>query len=486
MAVTPQVAEPATSGHQAQRRTAPVRSFGPLLLRLHFYAGLLVAPFLLVAATTGLLFTLAPTLDKVVYSSELIVAEPGDAALPVAQQVAAARASHPEGDLVGVRVGEADRTTQVDFTSPDLSVESELVHTVYVDPYTAEVTGRLTTWWTATPLNTWLDQFHRDLHLGTTGSLYSELAASWLWIIALGGVILWWRRQRGNRTARRLLAPDLAAKKGVRRTRSWHGALGLWLLLGLLIISATGLTWSNYAGANFSAALDSMNGNRPYVATELTPGASAESGGHHGAASPGTDAAADPAAIDTVLGGAREAGLDGPVQITPPADAASAWTVTQNDSLWPVRLDSVAVDTTGAVTDRVDFADWPFLAKLTSWGINAHMGLLFGLANQLILAALAIGLITVIVWGYRMWWQRRPTRADRRAPVGAPPARGAWQQLPTWGIAVGVPVVFAVAWALPLFGIPLIAFLLIDVVTGAVRNRRNRNVVPVSPAPVKG
>ena len=97
------------------------------------------------------------------------------------------------------------------------------------------------------------------------------------------------------------------------------------------------------------------------------------------------------------------------------------------------------------------------------------MGILFGLVNQLLLASLAIGLICVIIWGYRMWWQRRPTRADRRALVGTAPARGAWQQLPGWGIAVGVPVVFGLAWALPLFGVPLLAFLLIDLAIGAKR-----------------
>lgn len=273
MAIAPDVTEPVAAVESAPRRAPSGRSFGPLLLRLHFYAGILVAPFILVAAMTGLLYTLTPTLDKIVYSDELVVADPGDAALPVAQQITAARAAHPEGTLTAVRVGESDATTQVDFTSPELSAESELVHTVYVDPYTAKVTGRLTTWWTSTPLTTWLDRFHRDLHLGKTGELYSEFAASWLWVIALGGVFLWWRRLRGNRTARRLLAPDLAARKGVRRTRSWHAATGIWLTLGLLILSATGLTWSGYAGANFSAALDALQGNRPSVATELAAGA---------------------------------------------------------------------------------------------------------------------------------------------------------------------------------------------------------------------
>lgn len=90
----------------------------------------------------------------------------------------------------------------------------------------------------------------------------------------------------------------------------------------------------------------------------------------------------------------------------------------------------------------------------------------------------------MIVWGYRMWWQRRPTRADRRAIAGAPPApRGAWQKLPTWAIVVGVPVVFATGWVLPLLGLPLLGFLTIDLLIGALRGRhRDQSAPPPAPA----
>jgi uncharacterized iron-regulated membrane protein len=122
------------------------------------------------------------------------------------------------------------------------------------------------------------------------------------------------------------------------------------------------------------------------------------------------------------------------------------------------------------------------LAKLSKLGVLAHMGLLFGVANQLVLAALAIGLLCVIFWGYRMWWQRRPTRADRTRPVGVAPARAAWQRLPSWAIAVGVPLVLAVGYAMPVLGVSLLVFLAIDLVVGAVQKRRVSRVVPVSPA----
>ncbi|GAA2860498.1 membrane protein [Actinoplanes cyaneus] len=489
MALSPDVSDPVVSPPAPVRAPRQQSPFGALLLRLHFYAGLLVAPFLLVAATTGILFAFTPQIEKIVYSTELTVADPGTATLPLADQVAAARAAHPSGDLLTVRPGEGTATTQIDFSDPSLDADHQ--HTVYVNPYTGAVTGRLTTWWAATPLNEWLDNLHANLHLGETGALYSELAASWLWVIALGGIVLWWRRLRGVRSARRLLTPDLSARKGVRRTRGWHAATGMWLTIGLLFLSATGLTWSNHAGANFDEIIDSLDASRPAVSTDLTGSASASGGGgHHAGMDMGGGSAAvpvDPAAITTVYRSARDAGLTGAVTITVPADATTAWSVTGNDSLWPVGRDSVAVDSTGKIVERIDFADWPLAAKLTQWGIYAHMGQLFGPANQILLAALAAGLICVIVWGYRMWWQRRPTRADRRALAGAPPARGSWWTgLPMPAIAVGLPALFALGWFLPLFGIPLLAFLTVDFVLATIRGRRHnggRPEAPVSPAP---
>ncbi|MCX4919340.1 PepSY domain-containing protein [Streptomyces sp. NBC_00687] len=452
----------------AGRRTG----LGALLVRLHFYAGVLVAPFLLVAAVTGLLYTFTPQLDAFVYDRELSVAHTGDSTRPLAGQVAAARARHPTGTLIAVRPGTVDATTQVDFALPELG---EKAHTVYVDPYTDEVTGQLTTWYGSTPLTTWLDDLHRNLHLGTAGRYYSEFAASWLWVLVLGGLVLWWRRQRGGRTARRLLLPDRTAKPGVRRTRSLHAVTGLWLAVGLLALSATGLTWSRFAGEHFSQALDSLRSGTPGVSTTLS-GSPAGAAGGHDHDEGGTDAhetgSVDPASVERVLDAARDDGLDGPVEIAVPQDDATAWTVSQTRNLWPVGRDSLAVDaSTGEVVDRVDFADWPLLSKLTRWGINVHMGTLFGLANQVLLAVLAVGLICVIIWGYRMWWQRRPTRADRRAALGAPPARGAWRGVPSAGLAVGVVAVVALGWALPLFGVPLAAFLVVDLVTGVVRRR---------------
>ncbi|GIF69265.1 membrane protein [Asanoa ishikariensis] len=471
--------DPGRAGAAAAKRQ---RTIGPLVLRLHFYAGILIAPFLVVAALTGLAFVFSPQFDKIVYAHELHV-DPTGTARPLAEQVTAARQAHPDGDLATVIPPvKASDTTKVVFNLAELG---EKQHTVYVSPYTNEVRGTLTTWFGSTPLQTWLDDMHRNLHLGVVGRHYSELAASWLWLVALGGLFLWLRRQwTGRRKLRRTVLPDLAAKKGVRRTRGWHAATGVWLVTGLLALSATGLTWSRYAGANFDILQEAWGGPRPTLDTALPGGSTG--GGHHGGAAPssGDITITD---VDQVTIIARDAGLTGPIQVSPPAEPGAAWVVAQNDMAFPMRQDSAAVDpVAGTVVGRTYFAEWPLMQKLSSWGVSLHMGYLFGLVNQLLLAALALGLLCVIVWGYRMWWQRRPTRADRTAPLGAPPARGAWRQAHPAVAVVILLIAAGVGWALPMLGISLAAFLVVDLIIGAVRRGRTRQVIPTSPAPRAG
>ncbi|MGW9200278.1 PepSY domain-containing protein, partial [[Kitasatospora] papulosa] len=161
--------------------------------------------------------------------------------------------------------------------------------------------------------------------------------------------------------------------------------------------------------------------------------------------------------------------LSTPVKIVTPADS-SGYVVRQIQRSWPEKQDAVAIDpATGEVTDVVRFADYPVLAKLTRWGIDAHTGVLFGLLNQLALVALCSGLILLIVLGYRMWWQR-----GRGSAFGRPLPRGAWQKVPP---QVLVPLMAAVAvlgYFVPLLGIPLAAFLALDIVLGEYAYRRGR------------
>ncbi|MDN3026917.1 PepSY domain-containing protein [Streptomyces sp. S.PB5] len=434
---------------------APLR---PLVLRLHFYAGLLVAPFLLVAAVTGLLYAGSFQAEKIIYADELTVSKVGETKLPISQQVAAARETHPEGTVSAVRPSpEDDATTRV-LLSGVKGVDPGHTLAVFVDPYTAKVEGALEQYGStgALPLRTWISEFHRSLHLGETGRLYSELAASWLWVIAGGGLVLWFARRRAQRKVR--------GTTGRRRTLGLHGSVGVWAAAGFVFLSATGLTWSTYAGANIDELRTSLGQSTPSVVST----AGGDHSGHGASASAGD--AEHGVGLDTVLAAARAEGLGDPVEIVPPADETSAYVVKQTGRGFPTKQDAVAVDpTSGQVTDVLRFADHPILAKLTRWGIDLHTGTLFGLVNQIGLMLLALSLILLIVWGYRMWWQR-----GRGSSFGRPIPRGAWQKVPPQILVPCVAVVAVLGYFVPLLGIPLAAFIVVDVVLGEIGHRRGK------------
>ncbi|MGW0962921.1 PepSY-associated TM helix domain-containing protein [Streptomyces gelaticus] len=479
MTETTPVASPPPRQRSAEE-TAPVEDFTrseradgggtwsglrPLLLRLHFYAGILIGPFLLVAAVTGLLYTATPQIESVVYRHELKVTPHGEPK-PLDAQVDAAREAIPGGQLVSVTKGAGDGdTTRVAFDVEGLP--EGYTRTAFVDPYDAKVRGTLHTYGESLPVRSWFDGLHRTLHLGDFGRNYSEIAASWLWVEVLGGLALWLGAPRGRERLRKLFVPR-RGPKGRGRTLSWHGAVGLWVSIGFLALSATGLTWSAHAGANIGRIQDSLGGATPSVSSALGHGTHGDGpAGAHSGASP-ADAAAK-VDLDEAVRIARSEGLRGKLVISPPADTKSAYVVRENTRHWPEQQDSIAIDpATGKVTDKLLFDDFPVLAKLTRWGIDAHMGLLFGLANQIVLALIAVALIGMLLWGYRMWWLRRPTRAGGRR-FGRPPARGAWRRVPGKVMAPLVVVAAVLAYYLPLFGLPLVCFLLGDLALARAR-----------------
>ncbi|RVW05319.1 PepSY-associated TM helix domain-containing protein [Rhodococcus xishaensis] len=467
------------------RDSSPPGALRKLVLRLHFYAGIFVAPFLVIATVSGGLYAIAPTLEQFVYRDYLHVESTGPAA-PVSEQVAAAQAERPDLTVSAVRPSDGSgQTTRVLFSDPTLGEGERLA--VFVDPVAAKPVGELVAYGSsgALPMRTWISQLHRHLHLGEAGRVYSELAASWLWVIALGGVYLWVSRfraarPRGASAASRLsasAAPRLSASaaprlwtlgggtRGRNRALGWHGAIGLWLVLGLVFLSATGLTWSKYAGENVSNLRASLGWTTPSLSKELTGDDAVPAAG-------GTQVLdTNVGRVDDVLATAATTGVTGPVEASIPSNADTAFTVTQIREPFQFSPDSVAIDgATGQITDTSRFADWPLAAKLTSWGIGLHMGILFGLANQIALLALAVALLVVIVLGYVMWWRRRPTRGPRR--WGRPPARGALRSLRPVTVAAIVIGSLLVGWFVPLLGLTLLGFMAVDMILGVLQRGR--------------
>ena len=423
------------------------------------------------------MYVLTPQIEQAVYAHELR-APITDTSLSLGDQVRAAEA-HVDGaaTLAAVRPAPAPGdTTRVMFAQDGLGPSE--TRAIFVDPGTGEIRGDLTAYGTsgALPLRTWVSQMHRHLNLGEPGRLYSELAASWLGIVAAAGLVLWVVRIRRTRAKREMIRGPGRGARGYKRVFGWHASLGVWLVLGALFLSATGITWSTYGGANVTQLRSALSWQTPAVSTALP---SAVGGGEGGAADPhaghgvveASTAVIDPDTFDTVLAAGRAENINvGLVEITPPSAEGQAWKVQEIQRSFPTEVDAVAVDgDTGAVIDRVDFADYPVMAKLARWGIDIHMGSMFGLINQIVLFVAAAGIATMVVLGYRMWILRRPTRRPSQKAGSAPPE--ALPQAPLWGIALVVAVSVGIGFFLPLVGVTLAAFVIVDAVVQATRAR---------------
>lgn len=428
-----------------------------LIVRLHFYIGLFVGPFILVAAVTGTLFVLTPQIETRLYADQLLNQSHGQAQ-PLGAQVGAAQAYIGDGvRLFAVRPSKQEGwNTRVMFSQQGLG-DSES-RAVFVDPVSLAIKGDLVVYGTSgtLPLRTTLDYLHRNLMLGELGRNYSELAASWLWLASLGGLWLWWSTRRKSRAK--------AARRPLT-ARRLHSLLGLWIVLGLVFFSATGLTWSRWAGGHVDMLRAAAGWITPSASMQLQPSASPAAAdphaGHHDHAAMmmmDMPAAGDPARFDMVQGIARAGGIDASeIEIRPPRAANQAWMVREVDRSWPTQVDTVAIDPDRmAITSRADFASFPLVSKLIRWGVDAHMGILFGLANQILMALFGIALSAMIVLGYVMWWRRRPS-----AGTMAPLMQAVWKLAPAQRLACAV-LAIALGWALPLMGISLLGFLLVD------------------------
>jgi uncharacterized iron-regulated membrane protein len=221
----------------------------------------------------------------------------------------------------------------------------------------------------------------------------------------------------------------------------------------LLFISATGLTWSHYAGERFTALVGAVHGNSPTLEAAPVP------------VRPGP-----PIGQQAILDVARGAGLTGPLTLTPAAEPGAVTTVAESADSWPVQRDKIAVDPSdGRITESIWWRDYPLMAKLTTIGVLAHMGCLFGLVSQLALTAMALGLLTMLFWGYRMWWRRRPTRGGLPGALAPRGVVRALSQPAAFGLVL---LAVALGWLMPVLGVSLLAFVVLDGVAATLARRR--------------
>lgn len=110
-------------------------NFYNLAWRWHFYAGLFVAPFMILLAITGIIYLFKPQLDPLLYR-DLMVVEAGHHRQGADMMLAEVRQAYPKGH-VGQYLPPLSAERSAQFVVHDGGRELN----VFVDPYSGKVLG---------------------------------------------------------------------------------------------------------------------------------------------------------------------------------------------------------------------------------------------------------------------------------------------------------------------------------------------------------
>lgn len=444
----------------------PSFSFYNLAWRWHFYAGLFVAPVMILLAVTGIIYLFKPQLDPLMYRS-LMVVEAGHHRHPADHLLQQVQAAYPGGQVSQyLPAPAADRSAQfvVKREGQELNV--------FVDPYNGRVLGEQDA---KSNLQAVARALHGELMVGTVGDRVVELAAGWGIVLVVSGLYLWW--PRGGRFAG-VFWPRMNAR-GRLLWRDLHAVSGFWGSLVLLLMLLSGMTWTGFWGKQYAdlwnrfpaamwndvpksdqeaRTLNTAARQTVPWAVENTPmpqsgGAHAEHQGHmHLDSGP----AAPEVSLQKVEDIATERGVEPGYSITLPSTGSGVFTIAvfaddpRNDAT--LHIDQY----TGKVLVDVRWQDYSTVARATELGVMLHEGKMFGWLNQMLILLICVMVLLGSVSGLVMWWKRRP-----EGGLGVPPLR---HDLPRWKVATVVMIVLGVAF--PLVGLSMLVVWGLDRVFG--------------------
>ncbi len=423
--------------------------------RWHFYAGVFVMPFLLLLTLTGGLYLFKDEIDRAVYRQMLHVPVSQQRSTPDDWSAAAAMAAGGRTANVLIPASETE-AVRLRVDRPD----SERL-TVFVNPYTAEVTG-ITAYGGVT-------ETIRKLHslslfggkAGTALNILVEIAAGWAIILCATGLYLWWPRKRQGA----VLVPR---ETDTRRRPFWrdlHALTGFYTAGVIIFLAVTGMPWSAVWGDGFMGFMRDTGLGRPPAPTSQSwtkPEA------HHAPEGQGWTMEHTVLAMDedhsqhmavpslsNVVTTLKARDLPLPALVNIPSDSHNSWTAsTQPQKVEDTRI--LYIDASnGAVKADVSYGDFGIMAKGMEWGITVHQGMQYGWTNRILMLIGCIGVWALSISGVVMWWKRRPPRLSPPR-LGAPPVKPPVSYGPVLAIVLPLAILY------PLTGASLLVALLVD------------------------
>ena len=412
---------------------AALASAGRLYKRIwrwHFFAALLVVPFVLWQAITGTIYVWHEQIARSTHGSLMQVA-PQLARASYQAQLQAAIAARPELKLEHIEVAAAANASTLFM----FEAANGLPTPTFVNPYSAHVIASVSP-------SAWIPGWSRALHGGwpidPVGSWMLELGASWAVVMILTGLYLWWPRAASGMAG--VFYPRLKAGSRVF-WRDVHSVIGMYFSIIVLVFLITALPWTDVWGNQILKPIQRALGQNAPAALGFGGGAHSE----HAAA-----AGVSLLSLDQIIDSARSAGIASNLEIRLKPNGAP--TAVRTRYARATAEQYLQIDAySGDIVARASWADFPILAKVISTGVDLHEGTFFGVLNQWFNTLVAAVLVWLSISGFVGWYQRRPgagLSAPRKINV-------------RWPKAIFVSAI-AVCVALPLLGLSVAVIALFE------------------------
>ncbi len=371
--------------------------------RWHFYAGLFCAPIVIVLSITGTIYLFKPQVESWLDRpyNHLYIEGPR---LTVNQQVDAAVRARPGARFKSIEV----RPDPTDAARVTIST-SDSDFLVMVHPGTGQIMKVQTP--SDAPMEI-VKTVHGELLMGQAGSILVELGAGWAIVMIVTGLVLWW--PRGAQGLGGTVWPRLDLG-GRIVWRDLHAVTGVWISSLALFLLITGLPWTTVWNAGFKEVrrMTATDGRQQEWTQSRSSELSDAHADHMGRMAMGTSMSMTRPDLDRLVLRARSLNLPPPVSIVAPSKNTSwqskrQWTLRSETQNRPRRVTLSLDPVTAEVIGQDGFAAKHPIDKVIAFGIAAHEGQLFGPLNQALGALTALGLVTLSVSSWVLWWRRRP------------------------------------------------------------------------------
>lgn len=401
----------------SQRNTSLYRA----VWRWHFYAGLLILPFMILMSITGAAYLYRDEIDDWYHANLKFVevSDTGIQTLPISRQIQSALEAVPGKAIKVLPPASPDRSSEIVIAADAGGREA-----VYVDPYDGDVLGhmpdRTTIMWV-------VRRIHSLAEVGTIPNYIIEIASGWAILLVLTGMYLWW--PRGNQKG------GVVSLRDTPKRRIWwrdaHAVTGIFIGVFIIFMAATGMFWSVFWGKYANEfANGTPNGypsgvriDVPLSTIPMIDAFGETSWTNENIPLPqsvdgGTDETAlpTPVGIDQAIATFDKMGLTPGYAVSLPRGETGVYSA----SIYPDDLSLQRVIHLDQYSARplidMGYADYGPFGKFMEFGINVHLGQEFGTANQIILLVICALIIFMSVSAGVMWWKRRPAGA-----LGVPP-----------------------------------------------------------------